>query len=85
VRLALPGEDSQLLLVIDQFEELFTLVQDRAVLKHFLNSLSTAVLDPHSQLRVVITLRADFFDRPLSFPGLSNLMQQRTEPSRRSP
>jgi len=79
VRLALPGEGSQLLLVIDQFEELFTLVQERATLKHFLNSLSTAILGPHTPLRVVITLRADYFDRPLSFPGLSNLMQQRTE------
>ena len=30
-------------------------------------------------MRVAITLRADFYDRPLLHPGLSELIQQRTE------
>ncbi|MCW5861942.1 MAG: protein kinase [Anaerolineae bacterium] len=80
VRRALPaGEGSELVLLIDQFEELFFLVADREVTARFLNSLYTAVTDPHSQLRVVVTLRADFYDRPLLHPGLSELMQQCTE------
>jgi WD40 repeat protein/serine/threonine protein kinase/DNA-binding SARP family transcriptional activator len=80
VRRILPADGSaELLLIIDQFEELFTLVADRAVTGRFLDSLYTAVTDPFSPLRVIVTLRADFYDRPLIYPGLSELMQQHTE------
>jgi WD40 repeat protein/serine/threonine protein kinase len=80
VQRVLPAaDDSQLLLIIDQFEELFTLVPDRAVTACFLDSLYTAVTDPHSPLRVIITLRADFYDRPLLYPGISELLQHHTE------
>src|SRR4029079_19240827 len=45
-RLVLPPDDeSELLLVIDQFEELFTLVEDEAVRLHLLDSLVAAVCD----------------------------------------
>ncbi len=75
----LPETESQVLLVIDQFEELFTLVQDEAERTLFLQSLHAAVADPASQLRVVITLRADFYDRPLLYPGFGELVRNRTE------
>ena len=78
-RLALPGETDELVLVIDQFEELFTLVDDRAVVQHFLDNLYAAVADPHSRIRVVITLRADLYDRPLAYPDLGRLIQKWTE------
>ena len=54
----------ELLLVIDQFEELFTLSTERTR-RRFLENLVTAVTDPRSRVRVVLTLRADFYDRPL--------------------
>jgi basic membrane lipoprotein Med (substrate-binding protein (PBP1-ABC) superfamily)/DNA-binding SARP family transcriptional activator len=54
----------ELLLVIDQFEELFTLSTERTR-RRFLENLVTAVTDPRSRVRVVVTLRADFYDRPL--------------------
>ncbi|MBA3943700.1 MAG: helix-turn-helix domain-containing protein [Herpetosiphonaceae bacterium] len=58
VNRVLPGNDnSELLLVIDQFEEIFTLVEDEATRLHFLNSLLVAVLAPRSRLRVIVTLR----------------------------
>lgn len=79
VQRILPSPESQLLLVIDQFEELFTRVEDETVRRHFLDNLITAVSDPNSQLRVIITLRADFYDRPLLYPGFCDLIQQRTE------
>jgi serine/threonine protein kinase len=63
LRKALPGVKNDVLLVIDQFEELFTLVEGEAERKHFLDMLVTAVSDPHSTLRLVVTLRADFYDR----------------------
>ena len=71
----LPGEDTQLLLVIDQFEELFSMVGDPHLSRLFLDSLTAVASDPRGHVRVVITLRADFFDRPLEFHGFGSLME----------
>ena len=46
----------ELVLVIDQFEEIFTLVEDEAVREQFLNSLITAVLDPRSRIILAVQL-----------------------------
>jgi WD40 repeat protein/serine/threonine protein kinase len=75
----LPPEPAvELLLVIDQFEEVFTLAQDSVVQQHLLESLIAAVRTPDSRLRVILTLRADFYDRPLSVPGFGDLLRERT-------
>lgn len=79
VRRVLPNKESRLLLVIDQFEELFTLVENPAERQQFLDSLLAAVTGDHSPLFVVVTLRADFYDRPLLYTGFGELMRQRTE------
>ncbi|MFN2590052.1 MAG: AAA family ATPase [Actinomycetota bacterium] len=79
IKRILPPDRSELVLVIDQFEEVFTLVEDEAVRTHFLESLEAAVTDPHSRLRVVITLRADFYDRPLLYRGFAELLRSRVE------
>jgi serine/threonine protein kinase/class 3 adenylate cyclase len=55
----LPDDDSQLLLLVDQFEELFTLVDEEETRRLFLDCLVTAVGDPRSRIRVILTLRAD--------------------------
>jgi WD40 repeat protein/transcriptional regulator with XRE-family HTH domain len=79
VRRVLPADPNvELVLVIDQFEEIFTQVADEAVRVHLLDSLVTAVLDERSRLRVVITLRADFTDRPLQYVDFGELVRQRT-------
>ncbi len=78
-RLAVPAADGELLLVIDQFEELFTGHADRAEAEHLLRILHAAALDAQSRVRIVITLRADFYDRPLMHPDFGRLMQLRTE------
>ncbi|MEA2000950.1 MAG: BTAD domain-containing putative transcriptional regulator, partial [Actinomycetota bacterium] len=65
----LPDGNARLLLVIDQFEELFTLVGDRDVQRHFLEALLAAIEEPHGRITVVLTLRADFYDRPLLHPA----------------
>ena len=76
----LPADQSvQLVLVVDQFEEVFTLLEDEDERVHFMESLTTAVLDPRSRLRVVITLRADFTDRPLQYVDFGDLVRMRTE------
>jgi WD40 repeat protein/DNA-binding SARP family transcriptional activator/type II secretory pathway predicted ATPase ExeA len=79
VRLVLPTNESVLLLVIDQFEEVFTLVEDKDEARRFLQALFIGVTEPRSPLRVVLTLRADFFDRLLLAPDLSRLVRDRTE------
>ena len=75
----LPSDGSELVLVIDQFEELFTLVEDEAARTHFLGSIEAAATDPRSRLRVVVTLRADFYDRPLLYRGFAELFKSRVE------
>ena len=69
----LPSDDSELVLVIDQLEELFTLVQDEQVRRRFLDTLRVTVEAPHRRLRVVAIMRADFFDRPLLYPEFGRM------------
>ncbi len=70
----LPDDDSELVLVIDQFEELFSMVGDEPTRALFLANLVTAVSDERSRVAIVITLRADFFDRPLEYPDFAEFM-----------
>ena len=78
VRRIVPDDDDTVVVVIDQFEELFTLVDDESTRSRFLESLSLAVTEPHSSLRVVVTLRADFFDQPLRYGGFAELLKRRS-------
>lgn len=64
---------SELLLVIDQFEELFTMT-DEVVASAFLVLLVNAVA--FNQARIVVTLRADFLDRPLLFSEFGELLRE---------
>jgi WD40 repeat protein/class 3 adenylate cyclase len=79
VNRVLPADRSELLLVVDQFEEVFTLVEDEVARTHFLESLERAATDPNSRVRVVVTLRADFYDRPLLYRGFAELLRTRVE------
>ncbi len=78
-QLILPNDGSELILVIDQFEEVFTLVDSEETRVHFLDMLHEAVTDPRSRVRVVITLRADFYDRPLLYSAFGELVRSRME------
>jgi serine/threonine protein kinase/ABC-type glycerol-3-phosphate transport system substrate-binding protein len=75
----LPDPGAELVLVVDQLEEIFTLVEDDHERSHVLASLRAAALEPDSHVRVVTTLRADFYDVPLSVPGFGDLLAARTE------
>ena len=80
VRRILPADsDVELLLVIDQFEEIFTLVQNEETRAAFLDCLVEATLDERSRLRLVVTLRADFVDRPLQYVDFGELVRKRSE------
>jgi WD40 repeat protein/serine/threonine protein kinase len=79
VQRVLPDRDAELVIVLDQLEEVFTLVQDEAERAHVLASLSSAAVEPGSRVRIITTLRADFFDAPLSIRGFGELLAARTE------
>jgi serine/threonine protein kinase len=53
----------QLLLVVDQLEELFTLVEDADERRAFIACLRGAADDHSSPIRVVLSIRSDFVDR----------------------
>ena len=74
-----PGDKTELLLFIDQFEEVFTLLEDEAARAHFLNVLLMAIAQPESRIRIIITLRADFYDRPLLYPGFGEMVRRRND------
>lgn len=77
--LILPNDGTEIILVIDQFEEVFTLTADEAERAQFLDLLYAAVTEPRSRVRLVITLRADFYDRPLHYPQFGELVRNRLE------
>jgi DNA-binding SARP family transcriptional activator/WD40 repeat protein/tRNA A-37 threonylcarbamoyl transferase component Bud32 len=70
----LPGDDDTLFLVIDQFEELFSAVGSEATRRRFLDNLVEVAADQRSRVRVVLTMRADFFNRPLDYGGFAEVM-----------
>jgi class 3 adenylate cyclase len=74
-----PEDGSDVLLFVDQFEEVFTLVEDEQRRSLFLDGLRTAVVDPRSRVRIVIALRADFYDRPLQNLAFGDLLRSRVE------
>jgi WD40 repeat protein/serine/threonine protein kinase/DNA-binding LacI/PurR family transcriptional regulator len=75
----LPNDGSEFLLLIDQFEEVFTQTEDNAVRVHFMDMLQYALLAPDSRFRAIITIRADFFDKPLMYAEFGGLVRERFE------
>jgi WD40 repeat protein/DNA-binding SARP family transcriptional activator len=75
----LPDPDAELLIVIDQLEEIFTMVDSEAERMHVLETIRATVSDPASRVRIVATLRADFYDQPLSIRGFGELLSARNE------
>ncbi|WP_405894434.1 WD40 repeat domain-containing protein [Streptomyces sp. NBC_00104] len=61
--------------VVDQFEEVFTLCQDEAERARFIELLLTA-RDPAFRLRVVIAVRADFCPRCADHPELADALRR---------
>ncbi|MFJ9588649.1 nSTAND1 domain-containing NTPase [Streptomyces acidicola] len=68
-----PGRDStqaDVFVIVDQFEEVFTLCHDPTERAAFIDLLLTA-RQPASRLRVLLAVRADFYGRCAEHPGLS--------------
>ncbi|MGW6930793.1 nSTAND1 domain-containing NTPase [Lentzea sp. NPDC054927] len=72
VRCVSPDED--LVLVIDQFEEVFTLCSDPARRSRFIEVLLAAVSAPNSRTRVVLGVRSDFYPHCAQYPTLARAL-----------
>ncbi len=70
-----PGE--QIVLVIDQFEELFapTTTTDFAQRQHFFNLLVATANEQDSKAIIIVTMRADFYDYILKQPELYQVVR----------
>ncbi len=68
-----PG--ARVLLVVDQLEELFT-IGDHDQVEGFVGQLTAATRRLDGRVVVVVTLRADFYDRATGVPGLADLLSR---------
>ncbi|MFI6303335.1 hypothetical protein ACIBCH_15795 [Amycolatopsis thailandensis] len=68
--------EADLVLVVDQFEEIFTLCADPTERSRFLDLLVTATTADGSRLRVVLGVRADFYGHCSRYPHLVQVLQQ---------
>jgi DNA-binding SARP family transcriptional activator/ABC-type glycerol-3-phosphate transport system substrate-binding protein len=73
-----PGPSTPLVLIVDQFEEIYTLASEDER-DRFVSAIVAAITHERSRIRVVLTLRADFYDRPLATPVLGELMREHAE------
>jgi serine/threonine protein kinase len=62
--------NGRILLFVDQFEELYTLVADAADRRAFTAALAAVADDATGPLRVVVSMRSDFLDRIAEDPRL---------------
>ncbi|GLF99909.1 nSTAND1 domain-containing NTPase [Streptomyces yaizuensis] len=67
------GPQGDTLIVVDQFEEVFTLCTDPTERNGFIDRLLTAQ-NPDSRLRVIIAVRADFYSRCAGHRGLADAL-----------
>jgi WD40 repeat protein len=65
-----PGT-THLALVVDQFEEVFTLCQDEGMRRAFIANLLHAASLPEGRTVVVLTIRADFYSQAATYPDLA--------------
>lgn len=63
------------LLVVDQFEEVFTLCSDRALQSTFIQTLTSVIQQEVPRLAIVTTMRADFVEPWLAFGELTKAIQ----------
>jgi WD40 repeat protein/class 3 adenylate cyclase len=67
------------LLVVDQFEELFTLCRDEFEREAFIDNLLTALSQENSPFTLVLTLRADFYAHLAQYPELRDAVARQQE------
>ncbi|HEY8286459.1 MAG TPA: TIR domain-containing protein, partial [Chloroflexota bacterium] len=64
----------RVVLVVDQCEELFSPLVDEQERRRCIEALVAAATAPGGAILLLLTLRADFYDRPLRYPALGALL-----------
>ncbi|ALG08311.1 hypothetical protein AOZ06_16575 [Kibdelosporangium phytohabitans] len=67
-------DDAMMVIVVDQFEEVFALCDDEDERAGFIAALTTAAGSPDSRCRVVLGMRSDFFAHCSAYPALLDAM-----------
>jgi len=68
-------DDAELILIVDQFEEVFTLCGDQRERSRFVELLVTAAAAENSRVRIVLGVRADFYGHCSRYPELVEVLQ----------
>jgi len=66
------------MVVVDQFEEIFTLCTDEVARQRFVENLINITQAPNAEHRVIITMRADFESNVVRLPDLQAAFEQGT-------
>lgn len=74
-----PATD-ELIVVVDQFEEVFTLCRDARERERFVASLIHAAQAPDSRTRVAVAVRSDFYTHCTRLPGLVDVLPRAHHP-----
>jgi WD40 repeat protein/class 3 adenylate cyclase len=77
--LARQDHKARTLLVIDQFEELFTLCRDEFEREAFIDNLLSTLHQSRATISLVITLRADFYAHLAQYPELRDAVAKHQE------
>ncbi|MEP7217008.1 MAG: AAA family ATPase, partial [Anaerolineaceae bacterium] len=66
---------SRVVIVADQFEELFTLCRDEQERQQFIDALLHAVSVPDGRTMAILSMRADFYGEAARYPGLAEALE----------
>ncbi len=72
------GPSTRVVVVVDQFEELFTLCRDREERQRFVDALLHAVSVPGGRTMVVLAMRADFYGEAAGYPSFAEALDAST-------
>jgi WD40 repeat protein len=73
---ALCADAQPLMIVFDQFEEVFTLARDKAEAQMLTEALAVAVEQQRDRIRLVMGMRSEFLGQAASVRGLSRLIRR---------
>ena len=73
---ALRTDERPLLVIFDQFEEVFTLARDRAEVQLLTDALADAVERQRDRFRLILGMRSEFLGQAASVPRLSRLIRR---------
>jgi formylglycine-generating enzyme required for sulfatase activity len=66
----------RLMILVDQFEELFTICRDERLRAAFIDNLVNASQVPHGQTLVLLAMRADFYGKCATYPNLARSLSE---------